>query len=264
MSATSRLNLTALPGIPLIRPGDDLAQVILEGLGRADLRLEDGDVVVVAQKVVSKAEGRLVNLSEVQPSAEAIRLGEITAKDPQLMEVILSESKEVLRLRPGLIVVEHRLGFVCANAGVDHSNVEPPPGAAPEGTDRWVLMLPRDPDRSAAQLRRRLLETSGVEALGVIVNDSHGRAWRNGTVGVAIGVAGFPALKDLRGRPDLFDHALQITQVGLADELAAAASVLMGQADEGRPIIHVRGLPYPLRQGTVRELVREKSLDLFR
>lgn len=254
-----RLVLTALPGIPLVAPGDDLARLILDGLQRAGLSLESGDVLVVTQKIVSKSEGRLVYLPEVVPSAQAVRLAEQAHKDARLVEVILRESRRVLRVRPGLIIVEHRLGFVCANAGVDHSNVQ---GQGGQSED-WVLMLPQDPDASAQRIRQALeAECSG--RLGVLIIDSHGRAWREGTTGVAIGASGFPALVDLRGRPDLFGYHLRVTQVGLADELAAAASLLMGQADEGRPVVHVRGLPYPLREGSAAELLRPESKDLFR
>jgi coenzyme F420-0:L-glutamate ligase/coenzyme F420-1:gamma-L-glutamate ligase len=263
MTGLSQLILSALPGVPLIQPGDDLADLILAAMQRAGLDFQAGDVLVLAQKVVSKAEGRLFNLKEVQASPRARDLARQAEKDPRLVELVLRESTQVLRIRPGLIVVEHRLGFVCANAGVDHSNVEPPEGKLGEG-DEWYLLLPANPDQSAAEMRRRLQAETGLEALGVIINDSHGRAWRTGTVGVALGVAGFPALKDMRGHPDLFDQTLQVTQIGLADELAAAASLLMGQADEGRPVIHVRGVPYGLREGSVRELLREPEQDLFR
>jgi len=255
----SQMILTALPGIPLVFPGDDLAVLILKGVECADLTLQDGDLLVVTQKVVSKVEGRLVNLMEVEPSSEAIRLAEETDKDPRLVEVILNESRQVLRKRNGIIIVEHRLGFVCANAGVDHSNVQGEEGQQGE----WVTMLPQNPDASAQRLRERLRDATGAK-IGVIIIDSHGRAWRLGTVGIAIGVAGFPALLDLRGRPDLFGDPLMITQVGLADEVAAAASILMGQADEGIPVIHIRGLPYTLREGTLDEILRPKELDLFR
>jgi coenzyme F420-0:L-glutamate ligase/coenzyme F420-1:gamma-L-glutamate ligase len=245
--------------MPLVNPGDDLAGLILEGLARAGLDLATGDVLAVAQKVVSKAEGRLVNLAEVIPSPRANQVAIEAEKDPRLVEVILKESQQVLRTRPGLVIVEHRLGFVCANAGVDHSNVR---GQGGNPRD-WVLMLPQDPDGSAQRLRERIHESTGAQ-VAVLIVDSHGRAWRMGTVGVAIGVAGFPALADLRGRPDLFGDRLRVTQVGLADEVAAAASVLMGQADEGRPVIHVRGLPYPLREGSLHELLRPREQDLFR
>ncbi|MCC7361108.1 MAG: coenzyme F420-0:L-glutamate ligase [Anaerolineales bacterium] len=253
------LTLTALPGLPLVQPGDDLAALILAALGPAGLTLRDGDVIAIAQKIVSKAEGRLVRLADVTPSPRALELAALTEKDARFVEVVLSESSEVLRARPNTLIVEHRLGFVCANAGLDRSNVAP----HGEGLDEWVLMLPADPDRSCAALRARWKAETGAD-VGVVINDSHGRAWRTGTVGVALGVAGMPGLLDLRGHPDLFDYALQITQIGLGDELAAAASLLMGQADEGRPVIHLRGLPYALREGSAQELIRPKSQDLFR
>jgi coenzyme F420-0:L-glutamate ligase/coenzyme F420-1:gamma-L-glutamate ligase len=253
------LILTPLPGLPLVKPRDDLAALLLEALERAALSLEDGDILVLAQKIVSKAEGRLANLHAIQPSERALELGIQIEKDPRLVELILGESREVLRTRPGTIVVEHRLGFVCANAGIDHSNVA---GGGSE-EEEWVLLLPSDPDGSARELRARLEAASG-KRLGVLIIDSHGRAWRLGTVGVAIGMAGLPGLEDLRGLPDLFGYTLRITQVGVADELAAAASLLMGQAAEGTPAVHVRGFPYPLREGGIRELIREKEQDLFR
>jgi coenzyme F420-0:L-glutamate ligase/coenzyme F420-1:gamma-L-glutamate ligase len=255
----TQLSLTALPDLPLVEPGDDLAALILTALRQTGLTLADGDVLIVAQKVVSKAEGRLVDLKAVDPSEAAIELANQTQKDPRLVEVILGESKQVLRTRPGLIIVEHRLGFVCANAGVDHSNVRGPGGAPGE----WVLMLPLDPDRTAQRLCESLRSRTGA-GIGILIIDSHGRAWRMGTVGVAIGVAGFPAVLDLRGHPDLFGDLLQVTQVGLADELAAGASLVMGQADEGLPVVHARGLPYTLRDGSLNELLRPKEDDLFR
>jgi coenzyme F420-0:L-glutamate ligase / coenzyme F420-1:gamma-L-glutamate ligase len=256
---THSINLTALPDIPLIQPGDDLSSIIQKSLAQAGLQLQTDDVLVIAQKIVSKAEGRLVKISEVTPSARALELAPQLQKDPRHVEVILWESKEIVRMRPGVIVVEHRLGYVCANAGVDRSNVAP--HADPD--DDFLLMLPADPDRSCATLRDQLYEATGAK-VGVIINDSHGRAWRNGTVGVAIGVAGVPALLDLRGTPDLFDYPLQVTQVGIADELAASASLLMGQAAEGRPVVHIRGLPYSLREGNGQELIRQKDMDMFR
>ncbi len=255
----TQLILTALPNIPLIQPGDDLSTIILNSLADAGLQLQDDDVLILAQKIVSKAEGRLVRVSSVTPSPKALELAEQLQKDPRHVEVILRETKEIVRMRPGVIIVEHRLGYVCANAGVDRSNVAP----HGEPDDDYLLMLPEDADRSCAELREKLRAATGA-SVGVIVNDSHGRAWRSGTVGVAIGAAGVPALLDLRGTPDLFDFPLQITQVGLADELAAAASLLMGQAAEGRPVIHARGVPYPLRDGNAQELIRQKDLDLFR
>jgi coenzyme F420-0:L-glutamate ligase / coenzyme F420-1:gamma-L-glutamate ligase len=258
------LTLTPLPGIPLVRQGDDLAEIIWQALGRAGILLEDGDILVLAQKIVSKAEGRMERLSQVTPSPHAIELAASTNKDPRLVELILRESEAVLRYRPGSLIVEHRLGFVCASAGIDHSNVHSEDGTAEDGTaDEWVLLLPLNPDASAELIRRKLEAFSG-KRLGVLIIDSHGRAWRLGTVGVTIGLAGLPGLVDLRGQADFFDFHLQITQVGAADELAAGASLVMGQAAEGTPVVHARGFPYPLRESTLDELLRPKEQDLFR
>jgi coenzyme F420-0:L-glutamate ligase/coenzyme F420-1:gamma-L-glutamate ligase len=200
-----------------------------------------------------------VNLGKILPSPAAIDLARDVEKDPRLVELVLQESNLVLRKRPGTIIVEHRLGFVCANAGIDHSNVHGEAGA-PED---WVLLLPKDADASAQAIRQRLETASGAR-LGVLIIDSHGRAWRMGTVGTTIGLAGMPGVADLRGMPDLFDYHLQITQVGVADELAAAASLVMGQAAEGTPVIHVRGFPYPLREASLGEILRPHEQDLFR
>jgi coenzyme F420-0:L-glutamate ligase/coenzyme F420-1:gamma-L-glutamate ligase len=252
------LTLTPLPGIPVINPGDDLAKLIQDGLNRAGVLLQEGDILVVAQKIISKSEGRAVNLANIIPSKKALDLAQIIDKDSRLTELILQESKSVLRTRPGTIIVEHRLGFVCANAGIDHSNVS----ESYDGED-WVLLLPEDPDASAIALREALEENSG-ESLGVLIIDSHGRAWRMGTAGVAIGLSGMPGLVDLRGEADLFGYTLQITQVGAADELAAAASLVMGQAAEGTPVVHARGFPYDLREGQMSELIRPEREDLFR
>jgi coenzyme F420-0:L-glutamate ligase/coenzyme F420-1:gamma-L-glutamate ligase len=253
------LQLTPLPGFPLVEPGADLAGMILAAISRLAICLSDGDILVLAQKIVSKAEGRLVNLDSVTPSSRADELAAQTGKDPRLVELVLRESRQVLRTRPGVLIVEHHLGFVCASAGIDHSNVQGPHGASGE----WVLLLPEDPDASAQRLRTKLESASGAQ-LGVLIIDSHGRTWRLGTVGVAIGLAGLPGLVDMRGWPDLFDFRLQITPVGAADELAAAASLVMGQAAEGIPLVHVRGFPYPLRESSLSELLRPREQDLFR
>ena len=249
------LTVTPLVGIPLIQPNDDLAALILQSLISNNQSLESGDILVLAQKIVSKAEGRCIWLGDVVPSPRAEALAARTEKDPRLVELILRESCEVLRARPGLIIVEHRLGFVCANAGIDHSNVT--------GDDEWVLLLPENPDASAERLRGQLEAAAGVK-VGVMIIDSHGRAWRNGTVGVAIGISGLPGVVDLRGQPDLTGRILQVTQIGAADELAAAASLVMGQAAEGTPVVHVRGFNYPLREGSLHELIRPKEMDMFR
>ena len=249
------LVLTPLPGIPLIQEGDDLAKIVLQSLGNVQLELQEGDIIVFTQKIVSKAEGRRVNLTEVTPSPQAETLAAETEKDPRLVELLLKESKQVLRKRPGLIIVEHNLGFICANAGIDHSNVA--------GSDDWILLLPEDPDVSARVLRRGLENSSGAR-LGVLIIDSHGRAWRNGTVGVTIGISGLPGIVDLRGTIDLFGYELQVTEVGAADELAAAASLMMGQVAEGTPVVHVRGFPYPLREADFNEILRPEEKDMFR
>jgi coenzyme F420-0:L-glutamate ligase/coenzyme F420-1:gamma-L-glutamate ligase len=251
-----QLILTALAGIPMIQPGDDLAGIIEQVLVEDGIRLVDGDVIIVAQKVISKAEGRLVDLRLVQPSAKAVDLARSTDKDPRMVEMVLQESHQVLRSRPGTIIVEHRLGFICANAGIDRSNVF--------GDDEnWVLLLPADPDASANQLRMHLERSFGA-SIGVLIIDSHGRAWRMGTVGITIGISGLPGVVDLRGQPDLFNYRLQITEVGAADELAAAASLMMGQAAEGTPIVHARGFPYALRESCTSEILRPREQDLFR
>jgi coenzyme F420-0:L-glutamate ligase / coenzyme F420-1:gamma-L-glutamate ligase len=253
------LTLTSLQHIPIIRHGDNLADIIVHALQENNIPLADHDILVLAQKIVSKAEGRAVNLAKVVPSQRAMELAEKTEKDARLVELILQESNEILRIRTGTIIVEHRLGFVCANAGIDHSNV----AGAGDSTEEWVLLLPADPDRSAGQLRQEISTRTGKQ-IAILIIDSHGRAWRNGTVGAAIGIAGLPGLQDLRGEPDLYGFSLRITQVGVADELAAAASLIMGQAAEGTPIVHVRGFPYSLREGSLQELLRPKEQDLFR
>lgn len=253
------LTLTPFPNIPLIQPGDNLGEILFQVAQQAGLSWQDGDILVAAQKIVSKAEGRLVNLETVTPSQAALDLAAASEKDPRLAELILQESRAVLRTRPGTVIVEHRLGFICANAGIDHSNVRGEGGQAED----WVLLLPCDPDASASSLRAYLENASGMR-LGVLIIDSHGRAWRLGTVGVCIGISGLPGLVDLRGEPDLFGFHLRITQVGAADELAAAASLMMGQAAEGTPAVHVRGFPYSLRESSLKELLRPPESDLFR
>ncbi len=257
MTPHSALELFALPGLPMVRPGDDLAGLIAEALTRAARDLRDGDVVVLAQKIVSKAEGRLVDLASVTPGQEALTLAAEVGKDPRLVAVILSESSRVVRKRPNLLIMQHRLGFVMANAGVDHSNV-----AAP-GQPETVLLLPADPDASAARLRDALARRFGA-SIGVVINDSFGRPWRRGTCGVAIGAAGLPALIDLRGHPDLFGRTLEVSFLGFADEIAAAASLLQGQVAEAQPVVLVRGLRWTAPETPAATLVRSAEEDLFR
>ncbi len=253
------LTFSPLQAFPLVKPGDSLADLVLKSLRESNIELQNEDILVVAQKIVSKSEGRLRNLNDVVPSQEAIELAAETGKDPRFVELVLQESVSVLRKRENTIIVEQKNGFVCANAGIDHSNVRGEWGFE----DDWVLLLPENADRSADNLRKELEDKTKLK-LGILIIDSHGRAWRNGTVGTTIGLSGLPGLVDLRGTKDLFGYSLRITQVAAADELAAGASLLMGQAAERTPVIHVRGFPYPLRESSLSELIRPKDLDLFR
>ncbi len=254
-----QLTYFALQGIPQIKSGDHLPEIIYAAIASNGLCLQDGDILILAQKIVSKAEGRLVNLTTVQPSTKAIELAEYLGKRPELVELILQESNEVVRTRPGTIIVEHKSGFICANAGIDHSNVK---GTWGKDED-WVLLLPEDSDLSAAVIRSELEVLSGTR-LGVIIIDSHGRAWRNGVLGTTIGASGLPALLDMRGEEDMYQYKLRVTTIATADELAAGGSLMMGQASEGTPVVLARGFPYPLREGNAQELIRKKEFDLFR
>ena len=252
---TDRLTLIALDGVPLIEPGDDLAAVIAGALEASGERLAAGDVLVLAQKIVSKAEGRIVELSGVTPGAEAQALAAKTEKDPRLVELILRDSRAVVRTRPGLLIVEHRLGLVLANAGIDASNVA--------ADDETVLLLPQDPDATCRGLRAALHARYRLD-IGVVIADSIGRAWRLGTIGTAIGAAGVPALADLRGEADLLGRPLRVSEQAYADELAAAASLVQGQAAEGRPIVLVRGFDRSAPERDAAALLRPSAEDLFR
>jgi coenzyme F420-0:L-glutamate ligase/coenzyme F420-1:gamma-L-glutamate ligase len=249
------VNLFALPGIPVVQPGDDLARLILEALDRAGLRLQNGDALAVTSKIVSKAEGRQVNLHAVQPSDEAIRLAALTGKDPRMVELVLRESIEVSRSAPNVLVTRHRLGFVSANAGIDQSNLD--------GGDDHALLLPLDPDESARKLRERLREVTGAE-IGIVISDSHGRPFRLGNIGVAVGVAGMPALVDLRGQADMFGRILKISIQGYGDMVASAAGLLSGEGGEGLPVVLVRGLDFPHHDGRAADLYRPPEGDLYR
>jgi coenzyme F420-0:L-glutamate ligase/coenzyme F420-1:gamma-L-glutamate ligase len=253
----TQLTITGLKGVPLVQAGDDLAAFALAAYRETALSPEDGDVLVVAQKIVSKSEGRMVDVSAVVPSERAVALAAEVEKDPRLVEVILSESRRIVRHRPNLMIAEHRLGYVMANAGIDHSNVAPD-----DGTER-VLLLPLDPDASAEALRRDLARRTG-RRIAVIVSDSFGRPFRRGTVGIALGAAGLPAVIDWRGHPDLFGRKLEVTETGFADEIAAAASLVQGQADEATPIVLVRGLAWSAPDAAGAALVRPPEHDLFR
>ncbi len=256
MSATAELRLIALPGFPQVSSGADLAALTAQSLARGGLALRSGDVLVFAQKIISKAEGRRIDLAAVVPAAKAIELAQSVHKDPRLVELILRESRRIVRFAKDVLIVEHRLGLVMANAGIDQSNVADPAGG------EFALLLPEDPDASAARLRERLHTLTGREA-GIIISDSFGRPWRVGTVGVAIGCAGLPATLDLRGQQDLFGRPLRVTVVGHADEIASAASVLMGQGSEGRPVILVRGLATRAPAQPAAALMRPRQQDLF-
>ena len=252
-----QLNIIGLAGVPMVKPGDDLAAMTLAAYTATGLAPENGDVIVVAQKIVSKSEGRIVAVASVTPSERAIALGAETGKDPRFVEIVLSESRRIVRHRPNLIVAEHRLGFVMANAGIDHSNVAPD-----DGSER-VLLLPLDPDASALALQQQLAART-KKRLAIIISDSFGRPWRRGTVGIALGAAGLPSVIDWRGQPDLFGRKLEVTETGFADEIAAAASLVQGQAAEATPIVLVRGLTWSAPEAPAAALVRPAEHDLFR
>jgi len=248
------LTLRSLPDVPLIREGDDVAVIVLQALNRAGVTLEVGDALVVASKVFSKAEGRFVCLDDVVPSDEAQHLAQVTRKDPRIVELVLRESVSVSRSAPNVLITRHRLGFVSANAGIDQSNV---------GRQNTVLLLPIDPDASAERLRAALHEATGV-SVGIVISDTHGRPFRLGNVGVAIGVAGLPALVDLRGTVDLFGRVMQASIMGYADLVASAAHLISGEGAEGTPITWIRGLAVAPADGHASDLVRPLSEDLYR
>lgn len=272
-----RLELVALPGLPVVSAGDDLAAILREGLARAGLSLADGDVLVVTSKIVSRAEGRFVDLASVVPSDEARALGAEIGKDPSFVELVLRESAAVSRKARGVLIVRHKLGFVCANAGIDCSNAAPA-GAAP-GSGPWALLLPSAPDAAAEALRVALSGGDGARApeegdakvgaegagvrIGVVISDSFGRPFRFGTVGAAIGLAGLPALWDQRGEKDLFGRRLEATITALGDQVAAAADLVAGQAGEGRAAVLVRGLSFSPVPSSAAELTRPAREDLY-
>jgi coenzyme F420-0:L-glutamate ligase/coenzyme F420-1:gamma-L-glutamate ligase len=253
----TRMTLAALQGIPQVQPGDDLASIVIVALEASQEVLADGDILVVAQKIISKAEGRIVALEDVVASERAVALAADVGKDPRQVELVLRESREIVKHRPGVLIVEQNLGLVMANAGIDHSNIE-----SPEGREQ-LLLLPLDPDASCQRLREGLRQRLGV-TVGVIVNDSIGRAWRVGTVGQAIGVAGLPAVIDLRGATDLFGRELLVSEQAVADELAGAASLLQGQAAEGLPVVLIRGFVSDAPVQGADALVRPREMDMFR
>lgn len=255
MVASADLSAWALPGIPLISPGDNLSDIILSAIEHAGLTICAHDVLVVSSKIVSKSEGRYVYLDEIVPSQQALAVAAETKKDPRVVELILRESRLISRQAPNVLIVEHLLGFVSANAGIDQSNIE-------NGDDQ-VLLLPVDPDRSADALRACIHEKTEKE-VSIIISDTHGRPFRRGNVGVAIGVSGMQAVQDLRGHYDLYGRELRVTIQGYADLVACAAHLLCGEADEGRPVVLLRGLNYPVGEGRASDLNRDPRHDLYR
>lgn len=254
---STTVSLTALTHFPIVEPGDDLAALLIAGLQKDGIAPRDHDVLVLAQKIVSKAEGRYVRLRDVAPTPRAVQLAAETGKDARMTELILRESNEVVKHRPGVLIVEHRLGFVMANAGIDQSNIDH------SGGDELALLLPVDPDATCARLKAQLHAAFDAD-VGVIINDSFGRPWRNGVTGVALGAAGVPALLDVVDTPDLFGRRMRTTQIAVADELAAAASLIMGQTDAGKPVIHIRGVKWSAPARPAADLLRSSKQDMFR
>jgi coenzyme F420-0:L-glutamate ligase/coenzyme F420-1:gamma-L-glutamate ligase len=260
VACAAKLEVMALPGLPVVAPGDDLAALVTAALARADLALRDGDVLVVASKLVSRAENRFVDLGTTDPSRRAHQLAVRTGHDPRHVELILRESSDVSRAIPGVLVVRHRLGFVVANAGIDFSNATPPTAMAARGRGPWALLLPEHPDASAARLREA---TAGGRTIGVVISDSFGRPFRFGSVGIAVGSAGLPPLFDQRGKKDLFGRSLDHTVTALADQVAATADLVAGQADEGRGVVLLRGLTFAASDDGAATIVRPADQDVY-
>ena len=252
------LEFIGLRGLPIVQPGDCISKLIINNARSHKIQFFNNDILIIAQKIISKSESRLIDLRTINPGKKAVFISKITMKDPRLIQLILMESEEILRMRKGLIITRHKNGFVCANAGIDHSNT-----VADDIELNMVLLLPEDPDKSARMIRDQISGETGKK-VGVLIIDSHGRAWRNGTVGTTIGIAGVPGVVDLRGHEDMFGYKLKSTFIAAADELAAGASLLMGQANEQIPVVIARGFPYPLRESKLSELIRIKKNDLFK
>ncbi len=253
--AAPTVSLVGVPGVPMVQPGDDLPAMVVDVLSKAALEPQASDVVVITSKIVSKAEGRTVDLRTVEPSARARELAELTEKDPQLVELVLQESTEIVRAVPNTLLVRHRLGFMSANAAIDRSNTD--------GTDYTALLMPIDPDASATRIKDALDAAFGG-GIGVVITDTHGRPFRRGNIGVAVGVAGFEGLVDMIGAHDLFGRELKATIVPLADELAAAAALVSGETSEGLPIVLVRGVALTPGEGGSEDLLFAADRDLFR
>jgi len=256
---SKNIELIGLTSFPLVKPGDDIASLIIDSCRKENLEIFDQDIIVITQKIISKSENRYRLLSEIKPGFKAKYYSWISGKDPRFVQLVLNESNQVLRAKKNTLIVEHKNGFICANAGIDHSNTDPQSA----NSEETYLLLPKNPDFSADTIRFKI-ESEFHKKVSVLIIDSHGRAWRNGTIGMAIGISGIPGLVDLRGNEDLFGFKLKITMVAASDELAAAASLLMGQAKEGIPVVIARGFPYELREGKMSELIRPKKEDLFR
>ncbi|MGF7158831.1 coenzyme F420-0:L-glutamate ligase/coenzyme F420-1:gamma-L-glutamate ligase [Rhodoligotrophos appendicifer] len=248
----------ALADFPMVRQGDDVAQMIIDAANAMDRPLLEGDKIIVAQKIISKSEGRLVDLKTVRPSNRAKEIAAASGKDPRFVEVILQESVEILRVAPGIVIAAHHCGAIMANAGIDRSNID---GG---GTDDFILLLPQDPDESCRKLREAIFLRLGLN-VGLIIGDSLGRPWRMGTTGTAIGSSGLPALLDLRGRPDLYGRTLMVSEEAIGDELAATASLLQGQGNEGLPVVIIRtDFDWDGPERPAAALARPKNMDLFR
>lgn len=245
----------ALPGVPMVQAGDDISQLLLDALARSDLSLESGDVIVIASKIISKSEGRIVLLADVMPGDEACKVAEEVDKDPRIVELVLSESSAISRMRKGVLVTEHRLGFVSANSGLDASNVDE--------SNEQVLLLPLNPDESASEIRESLKQRTNSE-VAIVITDTHGRPFRLGNVGVAIGVSGMQALWDRRGEKDLFGREMVATILGYADLVASTAHLIMGEGAEGLPFVLIRGLEFPQGEGQAKDLNRPPEMDMYR
>ena len=256
--AISKLEVSALNHVPSIKESDDIAEIILKSMLKDSIELEDNDIVVIAQKIISKAEGCLIDLKSIAPSSKSVQIAEKADKDPRLVELILQESKEIIKIEKGVIIIEHRLGHVLANAGIDQSNIDHKPST------ETVLLLPKNPNKSAKKIKEYIENQTG-KTIGVIITDSIGRAWRLGTIGHAIGASGVKTIVDLRQKgTDLFGRELQTTVIGLADQIASAAMLIMGESNEGKPIVLVKGIDMPSDSDTVDDLIRPKEEDLFR
>ncbi len=251
------LTFKVIPNIPLINPNDDLVNIILQSLASVGQELENNDIIAIAQKIVSKSEGRIIDLATVKPSEKAIELAEEINKDPRQIELVLSESSEIIAYKPGVIIVEHQSGVVLANAGIDHSNVD---GSKEK---EIVCLLPENANKSAKQLKKEL-ENQCNKQIGIIITDSVGRPWRMGTTGVAIGSAGIETIRDLRGNKDMFGHELMVSETADADSLASAACLLMGEGDDATPVVLIRGAKTVTSDQNTRQLLRPKDEDMFR